>query len=89
MHYVANVISRCFKSKSGIARVAMCVRNGAPRATCQRWQRLGGAGPVWARETQAQVGACCLFSERGCGLLGRVGETAARASGRRPRTERP
>jgi hypothetical protein len=65
MHYVANVTSECFKSKSGVARVAMRMRSEAPRVACQRWQRLGSAGPVWACETQAQVGACCFFSSAG------------------------
>jgi hypothetical protein len=47
----------CFKTRSGVARVAMCVRSGRDASGPCAWfgsARPSGAGPAWARETQAR-----------------------------------
>ena len=66
--YVARVASECFKTKSGVAHVAMRVRS-----TCQ-------CGPVWACETQAWAGAC--WDEHRPGVQARGKQSAAWALGR-------
>jgi hypothetical protein len=54
--YVASVSSRCCKSRLSVAHIAMHVSSGGGASgPCAR---SGGAGPTWAREMQAQAGAC-------------------------------
>jgi hypothetical protein len=53
-------------------------RERSLRVVWRRWRRPGGTGPAWARETQAQTGACRFFlCERRRELLVRARETAA------------
>jgi hypothetical protein len=65
--YVESVAFGCFKSRLGVVHVAMRVRSGGDASSPRT--RSCGAGPAWAHETPAQVGACCFFScKRGRGV---------------------
>jgi hypothetical protein len=67
--YVASVLSRCYKSRSGVAHVTMRVRSGEG-ASHYAW--CGGAGFVWtARAPRGR-------EKYGLGL-GRVGPSARSA----------
>ena len=59
--YIASVASGCFKSRSGVAHVAMCMRSEGVASGPHAWS--SGIGPAWACETQARTRAC--WRERG------------------------
>jgi hypothetical protein len=56
--YVASIVSRCFKNRSGYCTWDARGDASYPCMSARLWRRLGSTGPAWARETQAQVGTC-------------------------------
>jgi hypothetical protein len=74
--YVASVPLGCFKSRSGVAHVAMCVKSKGDTSGPERGVKPG-----------RRRGVLFVFCKHGRGWLVRARKTAAWASGHEPRAE--